>query len=225
MTDSPRDGTDERIGAETDTVRTGDDREGPGDTDGADAATGEEAAPGLLNRRPVHRGRIVDLSIDTVRFPDGSTGELELVRHSGAAAVLPILSDPDGADPQILLVRQYRYAAGGYMLEVPAGRPDREGEPWETCAQRELQEEAGVVAGNLTYLTTIYTTPGFTDERIHLFMATDLKTAETKFDDDEFIEPIAMPLSEALAKIRDGEITDAKTIVTLLYAAGFRLNG
>jgi ADP-ribose pyrophosphatase len=192
----------------------------PGTTSPPESA----ATPGLLGRRPVHRGRIVDLSIDTVRFPDGSTGDLELIRHSGAAAVLPVLSEPDGPDPQILLVRQYRYAAGGYMLEVPAGRPEREGEPWEECAQRELQEEAGVVAGSLTYLTMIYTTPGFTDERIHLFMATDLKTAETKFDDDEFIEPVTMPLSEALTKIRDGEISDAKTIVTLLYAAGFLLS-
>ncbi|HEU5209219.1 MAG TPA: NUDIX hydrolase [Longimicrobiales bacterium] len=189
-----------------------------------DTSAEPPVTPGLLGRKPVHRGRIVDLSIDTVRFPDGSTGDLELIRHSGAAAVLPVLSDPDGPDPQILLVRQYRYAAGGYMLEVPAGRPEREGEPWEECAQRELQEEAGVVAGNLRYLTMIYTTPGFTDERIHLFLATDLKAAETKFDDDEFIEPVTMPLSDALARIRDGEITDAKTIVTLLYAAGFVLS-
>lgn len=197
----------------------GDGAENVADRAGADAPP----VPGLIGRRPVHRGRIVDLSIDTVRFPDGSTGELELIRHSGAAAVLPVLSDPAGEDPVILLVRQYRYAAGGYMLEVPAGRPDREGEPWEACAQRELQEEAGVVAGHLTYLTMIYTTPGFTDERIHLFLATDLKSAPGKLDDDEFIEPVTLPLSAALEKIRDGEITDAKTIVTLLYAAGFLL--
>ena len=186
-----------------------------------DNSTRNDRAPGLLGRKPVHRGRIVDLSIDTVRFPDGSTGELELIRHSGAAAVLPVLSDPEGPDPQILLVRQYRYAAGGYMLEVPAGRPEQEGEPWEECARRELQEEAGLTAGPLRDLTMIYTTPGFTDERIHLFMATDLTAADTKLDADEFIEPVTMPLSEAPAKIRDGEITDAKTIVPLLYAAGF----
>lgn len=184
-----------------------------------------ESEPGLVHRRPVHKGRIVDLSVDTVRFPDGSTGELELIRHSGAAAVLPVLSEPGSDDPQILLIRQYRYAAGGYMLEVPAGRPDHEGEPWEVCARRELQEEAGVVAGQLTFLTMIYTTPGFTDERIHLFLATDLKTGEGRLDDDEFLEPVAMPLSEALEKVRDGEIADAKTIVTLLYAAGYVLRG
>ncbi len=188
-------------------------------------AAGEGQEPGRISSRPVHQGRIVDLSIDTVRFPDGQVGELEFIRHSGAAAVLPVLSDPAGPDPQVLLIRQYRYASGGYMLEVPAGRPDHPGEDWEVCARRELEEETGLVAGTLTYLTTIFTTPGFTDEQIRLFMATDLKSGTTRFDQDEFIEPVKLTLSEALEKIRAGEIGDAKTIVTLLYAAGFVLSG
>ncbi len=177
--------------------------------------------PGRIASRPVHDGRIVHLSIDTVRFPNGDVGELELIRHSGAAAVLPVLSDPAGPDPQVLLVRQYRYASGGYLLEVPAGRPDREGEDWEVCARRELEEETGLVAGTLTYLTTIFTTPGFTDEQIRLFMATELTTGATNFDPDEFIEPVTLTLSQALEKVRTGEISDAKTVITLLYAAGF----
>lgn len=181
---------------------------------------GKPIEPGLIERRPIHKGRIVDLSVDTVRFPDGSTGELEMIRHSGAAAVLPVLTDPAGDDPQILLIRQYRYAAGGFMLEVPAGRPDREGEPWETCARRELEEEAGLIAGKLTWLTMIHTTPGFTDERIHLFMATQLTEGTSKLDADEFLEPAVMPLSAAVARIRSGEITDGKTIVTVLFVAG-----
>ncbi|HEX6558603.1 MAG TPA: NUDIX hydrolase [Longimicrobiales bacterium] len=179
--------------------------------------------PGLIERRPVHKGRIVDLSIDTVRFPNGKTGQLEMIRHSGAAAVLPVLSDPQAADPQILLVRQYRYASGGYLLEVPAGRPDREGEDWEVCARRELEEETGLIAGTLTPLTAIFTTPGFTDEKIHLFMATDLRTGNVKLDEDEFLDTEKMLMSEALTKIRDGEIIDGKTICTILYAAGFLL--
>ena len=179
--------------------------------------------PGLISTRPVHSGRIVNLSIDTVRFPDGSTGDLELIRHSGAAAVLPVLSDPTTEDPQILLIRQYRYASGGYMLEVPAGRPDRPGEDWEVCARRELEEETGMVAGQLTKLIAIYTTPGFTDERIHLFLATDLKQGTSKLDLDEFVEPVVLQLSDALERVESGEINDAKTIVTLLYAAGFLL--
>ena len=181
--------------------------------------------PDRIASRPIFKGRIVDLSIDTVRFPDGSTGELEMIRHSGASAVLPILSDPTADDPQILLIRQYRYAAGGLMLEVPAGRPDRPGEPWEDVARRELEEETGLIAGTLTPLTTIYTTPGFTDERIHLFMATDLTTGAQSLDHDEFLEPVRMLLSEALEGVRDGLITDGKTICTLLYAAGFNLSG
>jgi ADP-ribose pyrophosphatase len=176
---------------------------------------------GRISRRPVHRGPVVDLGIDTVRFPDGSTGELEMVRHSGASAVLPVLSDPDGPDPQIVLVRQYRYAAGGWLHEVPAGRPHHPGEPWEECARRELLEEAGLVAGELRYLTTIWTTPGFTDERIRLYAALNLTEGQTAYDKDEFIERVAMPVSEALRMVRDGEITDGKTICTLMYAAGF----
>jgi len=196
--------------------------EGSHGSGGGPAAAGP-ADPGRIDRRPVYQGRIVDLSIDTVRFPDGEVGELEFIRHSGAAAVLPFLSDPAGPDPQVLLIRQYRYASGGYMLEVPAGRPDRAGEDWEVCARRELEEETGLVAGELRYLTTIFTTPGFTDEQIRLYMATGLTTGATRFDTDEFIEPVALPLSEALEKIRTGEIRDGKTIVTLLFAAGFAL--
>jgi ADP-ribose pyrophosphatase len=177
--------------------------------------------PGRIASRPVHSGPIVNLSVDTVRFPDGRVGELEFIRHSGAAAVLPVLGDPAGPDPQVLLIRQYRYASGGYMLEVPAGRPDHAGEDWEVCARRELEEETGLVAGRLEYLTTIFTTPGFTDEQIRLYLAADLTAGSTSFDHDEFIEPVTLALSEALEKVRTGEIRDGKTIVTLLYAAGF----
>lgn len=181
----------------------------------------EGPEPGLISSRPVHDGRIVHLSIDTVRFPDGSTGELEMIRHSGAAAVLPVLGDPGSDDPQVLLIRQYRYASGGYLYEVPAGRPSEPGEDWELCARRELQEETGLVAGRMVRMTSILTTPGFTDERIHLFVAYDLTQGSTAYDQDEFIEIVPIAMSEALRMVRDEEITDAKTICTLLYAAGF----
>jgi ADP-ribose pyrophosphatase len=176
-----------------------------------------------LDSRLVHDGRIVHLSVDTVRLPDGSVGQLEMIRHSGASAVLPVLGDPGSADPEILLVRQYRYATGGYIYEVPAGRPDEPGEDWEVCARRELQEETGMQAAELRYLTAIFTTPGFTDEKIHLFLATGLTEGDTKYDHDEFIELIRMPLSQALEMVRSGEITDGKTICTLLYASSFVL--
>ncbi len=180
-------------------------------------------APGRISSRQIYDGRIVNLNVDTVRFPDGSTGELEMIRHSGAAAVLPLLDEGDGEEPQVVLIRQYRYATDGYIYEVPAGRPDAPGEEWELCARRELEEETGLRAGRLQRLTTIYTTPGFTDERIHLFLATELTEGAQSRDQDEFMEVVRMPLSEALALIRDGEIVDAKSICTLLYAAGFVL--
>jgi ADP-ribose pyrophosphatase len=179
--------------------------------------------PGWVSSRPLHQGRIVDLRIDTVRFPDGSLREMEMIRHSGAAAVLPLLDPRDTADPLVLLVRQYRYAGGGFILEVPAGRPDAPGEPWERCAARELEEETGLVPGRLTRLTSILTTPGFTDERIHLFLAEDLRPGTQNRDADEFLELVRLPLSEALELVRREEIVDGKTICTLLYAAGFLL--
>jgi ADP-ribose pyrophosphatase len=173
--------------------------------------------PAQLDSRVVHDGRIVHLSIDTVRFPDGSTGELEMVRHSGAAAILPVRHD-GGGEPRVVLVRQYRYAAGGEILEVPAGRPDEEGEPWERCARRELQEETGLQARTVTRLGSILTTPGFTDEEIHIFMATELTEGAVAHDRDEFLEPVEMSLADAVARIRTGEIRDAKTICALTLA-------
>ena len=183
----------------------------------------EPVTPGQIKSTRVYTGRIVSLDVDVVRYPDGSTGELEMIRHPGASAVVPFLSDPAGDDPQVLLIRQYRYASGGYMLEVPAGRLDA-GEDPKHCAARELKEETGCTADQVEYLTTIYTTPGFTDERIHLFMATGLTAGETKHEADEFLELQPTPLSQALDKIRTGEIQDGKTVVALLFAAGFRLS-
>lgn len=170
----------------------------------------------------VYSGRILNLDIDRVRFPDGSEGELEMIRHSGASAVIPFASDPGGEDPQLLLIRQYRYAAERYLYEVPAGRLDP-GEAPLDCATRELLEETGCTAARVEFLTTIFTTPGFTDERIHLFMATGLTRGESNREADEFIEVVTRPLSEVLGLIERGEIVDGKTIVAVLFAAGFRL--
>lgn len=176
----------------------------------------------LVDTSLIHDGRVVHLSVDTVRFPDGSVGELELVRHRGAAAVLPVLGSEHDEDPDILLVRQYRYAAGGDIYEVPAGIIES-GETWEECAERELEEEAGVRAGRLVALTTIHTTPGFTNEEIHLYAAFDLVPGRARADDDEFLEVVRLPLSRVLEMVRAGEITDGKTLVTILYGARFLL--
>ena len=175
-----------------------------------------------LARRRIYTGRVVSLDVDTVRYPDGSTGELELIRHPGAAAVLPFASDPRGADPTVLLIRQYRYAAGGPLLEIPAGRL-APGEDPAACARRELLEEVGVTAGRVEHLTTIWTTPGFADERIHLYWAAELTTGAPAREPDEFIEVVPKPLSEVLGLVRDGEICDGKTVAAILYMAGFTL--
>src|SRR3712207_3122842 len=163
--------------------------------------------------------RSVDL--DRVRFPDGSEGELELIRHPGASAIVPFLSDPAGADPQILLIKQYRYAAERFLYEVPAGRLD-EGEEPADCARRELLEETGCVAERVEHLYTMYTTPGFTDERIHVFMAVGLTQRESAREPDEFLDVETMPLSRALELVGEGEIQDAKTALSILFAAGYR---
>jgi ADP-ribose pyrophosphatase len=169
----------------------------------------------------VHSGRIVELSLDTVRFPDGSVGELELIRHRGASAVLPLVGSPEDEDPEVVLVRQYRYATGGFVYEVPAGMPDRPGEPWDDCARRELEEETGMKAGTLERMTRIWTTPGFTDEVIRLYLAWDLEEGEGHLDEDEFVEVVRVPFSQAVEWVKDGTVQDCKSIATILYAAHF----
>lgn len=144
-----------------------------------------------------------------------------MVRHPGASAVVPFISNPAGEDPQVLLIRQYRYAAEGYLYEIPAGRLNA-GENPRDCALRELKEETGCSAERMEQLFTMYTTPGFTDEKIHLFIATGLTTGETKHEADEFLELQPMLLSQALQMVEAGEIQDAKTALGLLFAAGFR---
>jgi len=191
---------------------------GPGDErmqpQGMDDATAGE-------RETVYDGRIVKLGIETVRFPNGELGTLEVVRHPGASAVIPFLDPPTDPDPRILLLRQYRYAAGGHIYEVPAGLPDSPDESWEACARRELMEETGHEAGGLTYLGRILTTPGFTDEVIHLFVATGLRAGDARRDADEFIELVPLPFSQAVRGVERGEIVDAKTVCALLFAASF----
>jgi ADP-ribose pyrophosphatase len=178
-------------------------------------------AKAQLGTRRIHTGKVVNLDIDRVRFPDGSEGEIEIIRHSGASAVVPFLSDPKDEDPQILLLRQYRYAADQVLYEVPAGRLNP-GEDPAVCARRELMEETGCRAAEVEHLYTMYTTPGFTDEVIHVYMATGLERGATEHESDEFITVETVTLSRALELIKEGEIKDAKTALSILYAAGFK---
>ena len=173
------------------------------------------------HRRRAYTGRVISLDVDRVRFPDGSSGELEIIRHPGASAVVPFLSHLADPDPMVLLIKQYRYAAQGYLFEIPAGRLNPRETP-DACARRELLEETGCSAEQLTLLTAIFTTPGFTDERIHLFMATGLTSGKAHPEADEFIETVSLPLSRALRMVENGEIQDAKTALGLLFAVKFR---
>lgn len=175
----------------------------------------------MLDSHELYRGKIVTLNRDSVRMPDGTMAEMDIARHMGASAVVPFMSGPMGDEPQVLLLRQYRYAAGGYLYEIPAGRLE-EGETPVECALRELKEETGCAADHIEPMTSILTTPGFTDEVIHLFMATGLTHGEHNREADEFVDLVIMRLSEALERISSGEITDSKTALALMFAAGFK---
>lgn len=186
----------------------------------SDRETKFESA-GMQTSRSVYRGRILDVREDTVRFSNGGEAVLEIVRHRGAAAVLPVYGpeecDP-GTGPDVLLLRQFRYAAGGTLWEAPAGKLD-EGESPEACAIRELEEEAGVKAGRLIRLTTLLTTPGFSDEKVHLFLATELEDGRQALEEHELIECHRVPLARAVDMVMSGEIVDGKTVSLVLMAA------
>jgi ADP-ribose pyrophosphatase len=163
--------------------------------------------------RQIYRGRIVDLRLEEARLPNGQTVTLEVVHHPGAAAIVAV----DDADA-VVLIRQFRHAAGGFIWEVPAGTLTPDENP-QQCAQRELCEETGLVAAEWVDLGSVLTTPGFCDERIHLFLARRLSEATQALDDDEVLTVTRVPLSQTLAMVQRGEIEDAKSIAAVHRAA------
>jgi len=182
----------------------------------------EEEGGKLLSTRRVYDGRIVKVDRDTVKLPNGAAVELEMIRHPGASAIVPFLSDPTSYDPHILLIKQYRHAAGRFIYEIPAGKLDAGEEPL-ACATRELLEETGCTAKNIEHIYTFFTTPGFTDEQIHAFVATGLTRGEQQLQGDEVMTVEMVAMSRALEMIRTGEIVDAKSALSILFVAGFRL--
>lgn len=173
-----------------------------------------------LESRPVFRGRLLDVRAERVRLPDGSVVEREIVRHPGAAAVVPLRGRPGGqggTGRDVLLLRQYRHAASTRLWEIPAGTL-QPGERPVGCARRELSEEAGLEAEELRHLCTVFTTPGFTDERIHLFLAEEVRGGAPDPEPGEVLEPEWVPLERALSMVDEGEIQDAKTVCGLLCA-------
>jgi ADP-ribose pyrophosphatase len=168
--------------------------------------------PRILESVKVFHGRVFDVTVDTVQ-----EGEViykrDVVHHPGSAVILPVF-----ADDTVGLVCQYRHPAVRYLLEAPAGTLDK-GESPEQGAARELEEELGLVAGNLEQLTEFFVSPGFCEEKMWLYLATELSETKQRLEKDEIIEVVRIPFSEALEMITDGEIQDAKTIIGLMLAA------
>ncbi|MCR4588580.1 MAG: NUDIX hydrolase [Lachnospiraceae bacterium] len=164
-----------------------------------------------LDRKLIHKGHIVDYYQDTVQVPNGETEEWDFVAHKGAAASVPVL--PDG---RILMVKQYRNALDRFTLEIPAGGLNAPGEPTLIAAARELEEETGYRPGNMELLLTVQTTVAFTNERIDIYLATDLEKTVQHLDHDEFLKVEAYSLEELMGMIESGTLEDSKTVSALL---------
>ncbi len=164
-------------------------------------------------RKRIYSGKILDLDVAAVALPSGKEAAREIVVHKGAAAVLPVNEKAEAA-----LVRQYRASIGKITLEIPAGKLDRPGEPPMDCAIRELREETGLRAETIRQIARIYTTPGFSNEQITIYLATGLSQDEAAPDDDEFVNVVWMPLEELYQTALEGGIEDSKTLIALLLA-------
>jgi ADP-ribose pyrophosphatase len=174
--------------------------------------TSHKDAPEVLASEDVFTGRVFTVSVDTVREGE-RTNRRDVVRHAGSAAIVAVFDDGT-----IGLVRQYRHPAVKYLLEIPAGSRD-EFEPPEECAARELEEELGVVAGNMEKLTEFFVSPGFCAEKMWVYLATDLTETERRPEEDEDLEIVRLSPARAFEMIAANEIEDAKTIIGLMLAA------
>ena len=159
----------------------------------------------------LHKGRVFRLSKERVRLPNGETVDLEIIHHPGAAAIVPLLPDH-----RVVMIRQYRHAIGQFLWEVPAGTI-KPGESPIKCAKRELPEEVGYRAHVFQKIGKIYPVPGYSDEHIHIFLATGLTPGRQNLDTDEILDVKPIALEEALGMITRGEIRDAKTIIALFF--------
>lgn len=164
-----------------------------------------------IDRKDVFKGKVIDLSVDTVIFPKQKV-EMERINHPGGAAVVPLLSDES-----VILIKQYRHCIGDTIWEIPAGRLEPDENPLD-CAKRELVEEVGFKATNVQKLTEIYSAPAYGNEVIYIFLATELVPDKQKLEDDEIIKVVKLPFMKAIEKVKIGEIRDAKTVVGLLLA-------
>lgn len=167
----------------------------------------------LLSTKSIFKGKVLDLSVETVLFPKQRV-EMECIKHPGGAAVVPLL--PDGS---VVLIQQYRHCTGETLWEIPAGRLEPGENPLE-CAKRELEEEVGYKAARVEELTALYSAPAYCTEIISIYLATGLTPGVQRLDDDEMIKVMKLPLREAVKKVNAREIRDAKTVVGILLANG-----
>lgn len=165
-----------------------------------------------IDSRKIFDGKIVKLFVDTVELPNGQTATREIVRHPGAVCVVPLTEDGE-----VIMVKQFRYPFSEVLLEIPAGKLEPGEDPLE-AVKRELEEESGAVAGKITHLGEIYTTVAIFDEKIQLYIATDLTFINAHPDEDEFLEVTKMPLKTLSKMVMDGEIKDSKTQIAILKA-------
>jgi ADP-ribose pyrophosphatase len=168
--------------------------------------------PQLIETENIFRGRVIEVTLDTVREGE-VTYKREVVHHAGSAVIVPVFDDGT-----IALVRQYRHPTGRYLLEAPAGTLNG-GEAPEKGAARELEEELGIVCGRLEKLSEFFVSPGFCEEKMWLYLASELTETQQQLDDDEVLEVVRIPFSQALGMITTGEIEDAKTIIGIMLAA------
>ena len=164
----------------------------------------------IISSEKVYKGGILDVAVEKHAMPNGRQSDFEIIHHPGGAAVLPVL-----ADGRVLLIRQFRPAVGEMIYEIPAGRLEP-GESAQECAGRELIEEAGYSAAQILPLGGFWSTIGFCDEYVHLFLGKELTETEQALEPDEIIELCPMTLAEALAKVKSGAILDSKTQLALL---------
>ena len=167
----------------------------------------------MLSSQDIFKGKILDVKMDTVRLPNGKTATRELIRHIGAVCIVAVTEDDE-----VIVEHQYRYPFDEVVVEIPAGKLDSKDEDPADAAERELMEETGITAGDMTYMGKFYPTCGYSDEVIHMYLARNLSFGDRNLDDDEFLDVRAVPIESLVEDIMAGKIPDGKTQAAVMRA-------